>query len=205
MNKDIHSMDGTFIFRKPDSQACDPPSLIEVRLPGYCKQHKFDNTPPIVNATLLWMWEQLPSKVLIREGQTKPARKAWWSAFTGGAASYFYHGAFEPEFNSEAARGITTLVRVLKTFDTMVPCNQCIVDGQAYILATPGQEYVAYFPNGRTAQINLQDKTNIWEYKWFNPRSCQFTGGDQTTGQSIYIFTTPDNNDWVLWIWKTNK
>ena len=126
--------------------------------------------------------------------------RAWYAALTGGATAYCYHGYFRPDSNGEAATGTTTLANMLLTFQTMVPHDDLVVGGNAYVLATPGMEYLAYLPNGGSCQINLGAATGTLQYDWYNTRTFALSNGGTVPGGGATSFTAPDTNDWALWI-----
>ncbi len=196
MNNDIHSMDGTFILQEAGGSFCDPPSLVEVRLPGYCTG---TNNEANVHATMLKMWNELPGKACYREGESTD--KAWWGALTGGAAGYFYHGAFESGFTGAMAKAVTRLVNeYMEEFETSTPHDEYVLGGTVYMLATPGKEYLAYFPNGGSGQINLSSASGQMRYSWYNPRTQAMAGGGTVTAGGASTFSAPDTQDWVLWL-----
>lgn len=67
------------------------------------------------------------------------------------------------------------------------------------LLALPGIEYVAYFPQGGTNYINLQSGT--YSVEWLNPRTGVYTNqGTKTVSSGNNNFTPPNtvSSDWVL-------
>jgi len=76
-----------------------------------------------------------------------------------------------------------------------------------YCSAVPGKEYVIFLRRGGSVAVDLTPSTakDIFNYRWFNPR----TGNDHSTGTApgggIKTFNAPDDFDWVLYLIKTAK
>jgi hypothetical protein len=89
---------------------------------------------------------------------------------------------------------------MLGNFDIMSPHDELAVGGNAYVLAAPGKEYVAYLPRGGDVRINLSSTSGNLRYSWFNTRSFMLGKVNTISGGSIKPFHAPDTDDWVLWI-----
>jgi hypothetical protein len=200
LGPNIHSIDGTYFFRNTAGETCDPPSMVEVRLPGHCRDRGFRNDLSTVHATVLWMWEALPRKALIREGEDSPGRSAWWSALTAGAAGYFHHEAFGDKYTNEAALGVTTFMKRLTSFEIAEPHDEVISKGPAYCLAALGREYVIHLPKNGTATIDLETAGTNTRYVWFDPRTRTWSNDGIVGDGRFHTFSTPDAQDWILLI-----
>lgn len=66
-------------------------------------------------------------------------------------------------------------------------------DALIYCLAAKDEEYVVYFVNGGTA--NIEDLPAV-SYEWFNPRTGETVSNGEAAGTTA--FTAPDDEDWVL-------
>jgi hypothetical protein len=202
MKSNVDSMDGQYCFRQASGTTCDPPSIVETRLAGFCQGRGFRNDAATVHATLLWMWSDLPDKAVVRDSDAEvaPGRMAWWAALTGGAAGYCYHGYVRTESKGEASVGTTRLIGMTRVFDRMAPHDHLVAAGNAYVLAAPGEEYLAYLPSGGTARIDLGRAAGSLRYDWFNPRTFVLSNGGSVGGGRIQSFIAPDDSDWALWI-----
>ncbi len=68
---------------------------------------------------------------------------------------------------------------------------------RTYVLAEPGQQYVAYTAVGGTFSLNLAAGT-YYAYR-YDPRTGETTELPTVTGGGVHSFTMPDSsNDWVL-------
>jgi len=76
------------------------------------------------------------------------------------------------------------------------------VEGPACCLGKPGALYILYFRAGGRATLRLTE--DCFQGKWFNPRTGQWQGRLQASGPVWTTPSTPDGDDWVLWLEKNN-
>jgi hypothetical protein len=72
------------------------------------------------------------------------------------------------------------------------------VTGSAEALAEPGKVYVAYFPHGGSAELDLKKAPGRLVTRWYNPRSGKFGKETDREGGGQARFDAPDGNDWAL-------
>ncbi len=84
------------------------------------------------------------------------------------------------------------------SFWRMAPHDELLADvhGDIYCLAEPEVEYLLYFVMGGKVELHLPRKS-YW-YRWYNPRTGQFSSLQELSGGVSYEFAAPDNEDWVL-------
>jgi hypothetical protein len=79
---------------------------------------------------------------------------------------------------------------------------QALVNTPNLLLANAGNEYVIYAPSGGAVTLNLTGTTGAFSVKWFNPRTGVYTSLTNTTSGGSRTFTSPDSNDWILYLKK---
>lgn len=97
---------------------------------------------------------------------------------------------------------------------TMQPMDQLLANetgsyGGGEVFAEPGTAYAVYLPaSSPNATLDLSGATGAFSFRWFNPRTGLFEGGDQTIqgGGSLALGSPPSDtsNDWVALIEKTD-
>ncbi|MBI4580128.1 MAG: hypothetical protein HY718_10530, partial [Planctomycetes bacterium] len=158
-------------------------------------------TPGIINTYIESRWHHNKA-INIDEfangvTDTNLLRRMCWETITSG-------GHFHIE-DADLASNPYAVVENIRSFKTLAnwdfisaaPNRGLIVSGGGYCLASPGQEYVCYFPSGGTKVVSLQAGT--YRSEWWNPRTGGFSGVTGFThGGGSRSFSTPDANDWVL-------
>jgi hypothetical protein len=99
------------------------------------------------------------------------------------------------------SEGAATQLKFLYKFFTALPFWKMhpfnAVEGNAVVLADPGNTYVAFFPHGGEASLDLSGVGQI-ERQWVNPRSGEYGKREVVRGGSKVTFKAPDDNDWTL-------
>lgn len=141
--------------------------------------------------------------------QANPDRNregAWLTFVSGGGlwadyAEKITHPPDNPTLQLEATY-VGYLLDFIKTrkvkFWDMSPHNELTNKGK--VLAKPGVEYVIYFTKGGSVTVDLSDVTGSFKVEWYNPRTGDFSSPITTMGGGSPTFTSPDSNDWVLYI-----
>ncbi len=57
-----------------------------------------------------------------------------------------------------------------------------------------------YLPKGNSVSVDLSQTSGNFIVKWFDPRLGQWIDKGIISGEMIYKFVAPDENDWVLCI-----
>lgn len=74
-----------------------------------------------------------------------------------------------------------------------------------YCLASPGQEYLVYLPEGGKVTVDLTAAQGSLAVEWFNPRKGDKQAGGTTTGGAKRSFRAPFEGDAVLYLRKTGS
>jgi hypothetical protein len=145
----------------------------------------------------------------------KVRRSAWRIVCAGGYFAAGFNGTIghSDVWNRiDAPNRYTFLVRdegaaaqlgTLHDFFTALPFARMQpftgVTGEAIALADPGKIYVAYFPHGGAAAVDLSAVQGPLTARWFNPRSGSFGEPMRVTPTNLRPdFRAPDTNDWAL-------
>lgn len=69
-------------------------------------------------------------------------------------------------------------------------------------LADPGREYVTYLSGAQPAGVDLPNGQGEFAVEFFNPMTAELVQGKAVRGGSKISFTSPDERDWILHIYK---
>jgi hypothetical protein len=72
------------------------------------------------------------------------------------------------------------------------------VASSGYCLANPGEEYVAFLPDGGKMTLNLTDATGALAAEWTHPVEGRVIDAGTALGGSQRSFEAPDKGNWVL-------
>ncbi|MHC4743642.1 MAG: apiosidase-like domain-containing protein [Planctomycetota bacterium] len=122
-------------------------------------------------------------------GTGKPMRDKCWACAMGGAYVMILDMDIESTPKSDLA-DCGRLVRFFEStnFDEMAPHDELAFAGTKYVLAQPGETYIAYSPN-LSGNIGLKDlKAGTYDFRWFDcatgkevvQRKVKVTAGDQS-------------------------
>jgi hypothetical protein len=136
---------------------------------------------------------QMAAKPMIQEefcmgDETDAERKMLWAAFTSGAA-----GSGTGAYLKPFSQFVPTV-----HFERMVPADDLVLTGSAYVLAEEGVSYVAYLYDGGMASLDLSGASGTVKVDWFNPRTGAFQGAPDVAGGTARTFTAPGTGDWAL-------
>jgi len=183
---------------------------------GECLWMNPDYSRPVILYEAPPMWK--------RKDLYELMRKAYWVAFASGYvwawpdAHYevlvgdpprlydaeYYGVQGQPPILADLKRMSTFLADVKLDLARLAPLRRIVSqnDQDVYTLANPAGQYVAVFPFGGKAVVQLADaKAGRYDAQFYNPRTGEYQtktevgGGPQT-------FTAPDGQDWVLVIRK---
>jgi len=82
----------------------------------------------------------------------------------------------------------------------MTPHDELVNRG--YCLAEKGNQYAVYLTEGGSVTIDLRDRSETFNVKWFNPRTGENISRGTTNGGNYRQFTAPFSGDAVLYIYK---
>jgi hypothetical protein len=144
----------------------------------------------------------------------KVRRSAWRIVCAGGYFAAGFHGTIghsdawnriDPSHHytfSLKDEGAAAQLGSLYDFFTALPFHElqpfAAVEGDAVVLANPGKVYVAYFPHGGSANIDLSGGKGSLTASWFNPRAGSFGDRFSVDAGSKKKFDAPNPNDWAL-------
>lgn len=140
-------------------------------------------------------------------------RKGAWKVMTSGASGLAYgntgtyNSRSQPfkriEYSqSEGANYMTHLYNFWSNtkYWELIPNNKIIQEGIAFVVTSPGNEYIFYLPNGGYIVVDLSDVNGTLNMEWYNPRQGSYQGNSIVHGGISRNFTAPDSNDWVLYL-----
>ena len=139
----------------------------------------------------------------LESDQRDLAREIVWSVYLGGANYEIFTRMFTgyPEFELFFADLLRARRFIEQTsFELMSPCNDLLQPEAGYCFGQPGDGYIIYFPKGGSWKVDLSDLTGLAEGIWFSPRTGETLPLGHFEGVNNQTFSTPDSEDWVLWI-----
>jgi hypothetical protein len=132
----------------------------------------------------------------------------YWACFTSGGYADKLHSALTGSPNGSSIPVHLDRLAYLRDFVSqtdyvhLVPADQRVSSGDAFLLFNQLNEFVAYAPSGGTFTLNLSGAGSggSLSARWFDPRSGQFGTEFQVQSSGSVNFTTPDSQDWALHI-----
>lgn len=154
-------------------------------------------------------------------------KRVLWDAYLSGAAGVEWYFGYQPlpiggdldveDFRTRAPmwrfmRIAREFVTTYLPFPAMRPADDLLSGentsyGGGEVFALPGEVYAIYLPSGSpSGTLNMGGAFGTYRKRWFNPRSGNFEGGQQTFGGNTqHALGTPPNSatqDWVVLIEK---
>ncbi|MFB3905319.1 MAG: DUF5060 domain-containing protein [Acidobacteriota bacterium] len=183
---------------------------------GECLWLNPDYSRPVILYEAPPMWKRKDLYELLR--------KAYWVAFASGYAwawpdahyevlvgnpprlydAEYYGIAGQPPILADLKRMSAFLDESQLDLARLAPLRRIVLqnDQDVYTLANPAGQYVAVFPFGGKAVLQLADpKAGRYEARFFNPRTGEYQPQIEVGG-GPQVFTAPDTQDWVLVIRK---
>jgi len=183
---------------------------------GECLWMNPDYSRPVILYEAPPMWK--------RKDLYELMRKAYWVAFASGYvwawpdAHYevlvgdpprlydaeYYGVQGQPPILADLKRMSTFLADVKLDLARLAPLRRIVSqnDQDVYTLANPAGQYVAVFPFGGKAVVQLADaKAGRYDAQFYNPRTGEYQTKTEVGG-GPQSFTAPDGQDWVLVIRK---
>jgi len=80
----------------------------------------------------------------------------------------------------------------------MQPCNEDLLSPENICFGDQEKVFVIYFPAGGSESFDLSQYEGDFLITWFDPGTGNSYGGRTAEGGEVRMFTTPDNNDWLL-------
>ncbi|RPJ55379.1 MAG: DUF5060 domain-containing protein [Acidobacteria bacterium] len=179
---------------------------------GECLWLNPDYSRPVILYEAPPMWK--------RKDLYEMLRKAYWVAFASGYvwawpdAHYevlvgdpprlfdaeYYGVQGQPPVLADLKRMSAFLADSKLDLARLAPLRRIVSenDEDVYALANPAGQYVAVFPFGGKAVLQLADpKAGRYDAQFFNPRTGEYQPKTEVSG-GPQSFTAPDNQDWVL-------
>ena len=138
------------------------------------------------------------------EGRPEHDRRAWWSAYLGGAVwEAHVVGPYDRPLSTwdetwTQLGGTGAFMKSLP-FQDMAPRNDLVERGAAFCLAKPGHAYALYLPQGGSASVRLSGNAQ-YVAEWWNPSNGldgKYQGAHRVSGET-QAFTAPASGDWAL-------
>ena len=81
----------------------------------------------------------------------------------------------------------------------MNPHNELVSGSlEAYCLAEPGAQYMVYIPNGGIIKLNLEQVPGLFELKWLDPLTGNYSKPTALSGEKMQSFILEDGLERVL-------
>ena len=141
---------------------------VEPETPSALHAYILETQAAIPGRALLWVGGPLQEQ-LVREGDRQGVRQRMWAAAMAGA-----HVVLNGLDNDEWAAGPMQDLRRLRAFlesteyHTMAPHDDLAGPGTQYVLALPGQRYVAYSSGGATRVGLRKLEAGTYDLTWFD-------------------------------------
>ena len=134
------------------------------------------------------------------------ARHIIWSAYMAGG-NYELH-TFPINSYQDFSGHMADMTRARQfieglPFWNMSPMNGLVTSGNAYLFALTGEVYSAYLPAGGQIEIDLSGTSAAFDGEWINPRDGSIFSFGFFQGGSVFQFSAPSNDDWVLLLSKS--
>jgi hypothetical protein len=140
----------------------------------------------------------------------KIRRAVWELGLVGGTALYvggnegsgYLTASYANDFKAAAdcGRAANFFRNEIIGFDKLYPHNELVLRGLEVVVAADlEKEYVMYFPNGGSAEIDLTNVSGSLLARWFDPLAGKFINIQSIIGGARVNFNCPDaDRDWVL-------
>jgi hypothetical protein len=135
------------------------------------------------------------------------ARHRLWQAITNGGT----YVALSPAlWGSDIASSPTALQvaiagQILNSMDysRLAPHNDLIKTSSSdsiWVLSNPGFNYLVYFKQGGTVDLDLLEATGTLHVEWISPETGDIASQEVLNGGMVHHFSAPSSADWVLTI-----
>jgi len=155
-------------------------------------------------------WSENDSRGDFDSAKIKQA--VWQMGLVGGTGVYisgnenggYLTETYQSDFTVAPQIGVASrfFKNNINNFGLLNPHDELIVSGNGVLSALPGEEYVAYLPEGGDVKINLIATSGTYEASWFNPRDGNLTSLGLVS-DGVRTFSAEDTNDWVLHVKKS--
>lgn len=135
-------------------------------------------------------------------------RRAFWTAFASGGHFDYLDETLSPQRGGKISspkranlyRQLGHIARFAKDLPLplLEPHDEVVLEGNASVLARLGERYIVYLPFGGEVKIRLGEGDFL--YRWFDPRTGEWSKGKLCKGERARRFKAPSNEDWVLYM-----
>ncbi len=138
-----------------------------------------------------------------RHKTTRQATEAFIRNVLMGCASTRFHRPTSGQGLNERARAVIRSMRELSDKVNVYrgkPENELILgteNAEAYCMASPGKEYVVYFPKGGTAYLNIYDILNGGSVEWLDVLNSKWSGKKKFRSGNSLDLTCPTEGHWI--------
>ncbi|MBD3383842.1 hypothetical protein GF407_02845 [candidate division KSB1 bacterium] len=135
-------------------------------------------------------------------GSFKDGEERFWrNLFAGHASIRFHRPPSGIGLNPVAQQHIKSMRMLTDSLDLFrhVPFTSLLSarePNEAFCLAIPGEEYALYFPAAGEVEIDIA--AGLYVLRWLHIRSSVWRNAKTT--ENLQTISTPDNDQWVVWI-----
>lgn len=214
-NEDVRSDDHTYIFDNPQRY-----TFVDISQnnawPGLGQGH-YDN--------ILWVRDRIsehPRPVnnnknygAVRHGEEESVARMGRMIFAGSSGARFHrpHPLEDPSAmyeKSEWGLGLSPraqqIIRSLRMATDELditrtePRNDLLSDrseNEAYLLAEPGRQYAAYFPDGGSVTLDMSQAEGQWRQRWINLDEAEWQPYRRLRADDEVRLDAPDEGHWI--------
>ena len=136
----------------------------------------------------------------------------WRIVFCGGASARFHRprpasmlGGWGLSAESERALRAARQVEAAFDFFTAEPRPDLVrSEGEAWLLAQPGQQYAVYLPEGSPAELSLEGDAARWTVRWLNLDDLTWHDGPTAAAPTAEI-RPPASGAWIGVVTAANR
>ena len=141
----------------------------------------------------------------VRQGKNADhAVQTFFKNIIGGFASSRFHrpptglGLSDQSINAiKTIRAIETKVKFWDIIPRMDLLHEC-TDGEAYMAASEGKEYVIYFPASGEVTLELGEVSNPLSGAWISTRNAKWSSGLRIPSVPSMTIQPPDSTGWIF-------
>lgn len=141
--------------------------------------------------------------------RNKIRRGVWEMGLTGGSAVYvtgnnnggYLDADYADDFKAapDCGHAAEFFRERVSNPGALMPQPELVVSGNGIVLAAAaGQEYVAYYPAGGTAELDLTHVEGDLSLSWYDPLTGEYRSQETLAGGAVTPIPAPDGSDWVL-------
>lgn len=135
--------------------------------------------------------------------EEEATNRLWRNILGGIASSRFHrppHGIGLDETAKTHLRSASMLLNEIDVFNSE-PDNALLSErgkNEAYSMTAPDNNYVVYFPNGGSVDLNIPEDGNAYTVRWLNIEESKWNEPDNVDFTSAIQLKAPDSGQWVV-------